>query len=112
MWGFANTIDRTLGKKVFTLFTSEDNVQRYNQAGTNTKNNDQLFLALQVRQLVARGAATVHDAYSCGSYPDSKPFPTRRPVDKFCFVACFFPCCDVKHNQTARMRTCKTHKLF
>jgi len=28
-----------------------------------------------------------------------KPFPTQRPKNLYCFVSCFYPCCDISANQ-------------
>ncbi len=28
-----------------------------------------------------RGSNLAHDAYTCTKYPNSRPFPTRRPLD-------------------------------
>ena len=76
----------------------------YNNGGNNDKGADQSFLSDHVWP-IAQTSATIHDSYNC-RFLGGDPFPTQRPSDRFCFAACFWPCCEVELNQTNRMPEC------
>ena len=93
-----------MGKQLLDLMLSNDITQSYNSGGHNFKGSDQSFLRNHVWPH-AEKIATIHDAYSCRMF-GGDPFPTRRPSDRYCFAACFWPCCDISINQTQRMPDC------
>ena len=39
-----------------------------------------MFPQIWTRRAI-QGSQMSHDAYSCNKYPNSRPFPTRRPAD-------------------------------
>ena len=114
MWGYANERNRGLGKNIYELILSEQVTSMYNRNGQNQKGLDQRFLTDHV-YIHAKKSATVHDSYYCKIF-GGEPFPTQRPNDKYCFAACFWPCCDTSLNQNQRMPECpsecrpKNHK--
>jgi hypothetical protein len=83
---------------------SDSIVSSYNPGRNNYKGLDQSFLSDYIWPH-ARPNATIHDAYNCKML-GGEPWPTQRPDDKFCFAACFLPCCDVGLNQAQRMSEC------
>lgn len=83
----------------------DKNVQyKYKWNDDNYKGADQEFLSKYIWPLAINNA-TMHDSYSCNFF-GGEPFPSERPLDRFCFAACFWPCCDKKLNQTDRMPEC------
>lgn len=104
MWGYANILNRKEGFRVYEEFISTSTQNQFNAAASNPKYLDQSYLSSHVWPF-ARTNATVHDSYTCAMF-GGEPFPTRRSPDMYCFVSCFYPCCDLKYNQTARMPPC------
>lgn len=105
MWGHANVLDRQSGYRIYQNFITDKIQSEFNPGQTkNLKGYDQFYLTQHVWPM-AKQNATMHDSYNCQVY-GGDPFPTQRPTDRYCFVTCFFPCCDLKHNQTARMPEC------
>lgn len=103
---YANVRKRENGKMIFSWILSKENQKRYSIRNNiqNAKGADQWFL-YDIVWPVAKANATVHDSYLCNQF-GGEPFPTQRPNDKFCFAACFLPCCDTSLNQTNRMPEC------
>jgi hypothetical protein len=112
MWGFANVQNRLLGLKIYDLITCIMLRSKYKQ--NNKKQLDQLFLIDRIASLVDLNKTTQHDSYNCLKFPNSQPFPTRRPSNKFCFVSCFYDCCDEKLEQKDEimMPICKFYFYF
>lgn len=79
MWGVRNVIDRESSRKIFDLVKSEEIAKKYNNNRDTPKGSDQYFLSAHVYQYL-RDRATIHDSYTCRSFPGSKPFPTKRNV--------------------------------
>lgn len=102
---YANVRDRNLGKWIFSTILDPAVQREYIVAyESNSKGADQMFLSEYIWPK-AKKNSTVHDSYNCGEF-GGDPFPTQRPNDKFCFVACFLPCCIEDVNDTRKMPEC------
>lgn len=101
---FANIRNRQIGKSVYEIIMSRRIQKDFNPLNLNPKLVDQGFLTAYVWP-IAEFNSTIHDSYLC-SVLGGEPFPTRRPEDKYCHVACFIPCCDSSLNQVQTMPLC------
>jgi hypothetical protein len=75
MWGFYNSRNRILARKIFQSISDKNIAINYNSV-LNKKGLDQLFLDHFVYWLIYNDAI-VHDSFSC-RYLGGAPFPTRR----------------------------------
>jgi hypothetical protein len=94
MWGFANTRNRPLSRKLFSILVNKRIASRYFQNGYSKKGLDQDFLG-EFFWKYAKKNATVHDSYTCNKFY-YEPFSTQRP-NSFCYVSCI-DCCDFAFN--------------
>jgi hypothetical protein len=52
---------------------------------------DQGFLSSEVWPEASRNS-TVHDSYLCNAFGKSRPYPTKRPTETYCYVSCNLCC--------------------
>ncbi|CAF1129092.1 unnamed protein product [Brachionus calyciflorus] len=83
MWGFKNSLKRNLSNEIYNLIISKNIIEQYSRGGTRQRDSDQSFLYQYIYFKMA-DISVIHDSFFCGSYPNSRPFPTRRKGD--CYV--------------------------
>ncbi len=93
MWGFFNSRDRILANKIFGLLINPLIAPNYNLNHSSPKGFDQYFLSSYV-YLDIKKSSIIHDSYTCQSFKDSQPFPTKRHGN--CFVGTSLDICDDK----------------
>lgn len=95
MWGFKIDKARELGKKIFSKIVDKRLSALYNPKKKSPKGYDQYFLSY----IEIKNNSTIHDSFLCKSYPNSKPWPTKREGD--CFVGRVGKC-----NITGKFKIC------
>ena len=103
MWGFANSKDRQLAKKLFNSITNPVIAKNYKKNGRDRKGYDQFFLTDFVWSF-AKWNATAHDSYTCSKFPNSAPFPTKR-LNPECFVGLQNACDEGTNHEPSTSRS-------
>ena len=98
MWGYKRSTNIPNSDRIFEKILDQKISKLFNKNLQSEKGADQSFLSNHVYSLLVDDSV-IHDAYTCKSYNNSRPFPTRRVG--YCFVGTIMNRLEACSNATA-----------